>query len=269
VEEIFLVNKVNKSGSSRGIASIFIIAGVFFIIISFLFEMQIAAFIGLGFTFWGAIFTITRKGKYVEGSLLDSSAKTAYSTIDRMINDFKYITSAYFIPSYSQDIHLPDYLNNLKEPIVYLSDGFSGTPSVEEIIAGKFVSEKKRGIFITSPGSGLMAQMERQMQVDFSKVNLQELCTLIPRCLNEYYNLTKTLEMEVLDKGVTLKATGVLYESFYSSKPLRSVNLLGCPIVNAVACALAKNYGKTVTIQKQVISPDNFGVEVIFNFMQG
>ena len=36
---------------------------------------QIAAFIGLGLTFWGAIFAVARNGKYIESSLLDGARK--------------------------------------------------------------------------------------------------------------------------------------------------------------------------------------------------
>ncbi len=258
-----------SKGSLNGLASFFFVAGVLFLVASFLYELQIAAFIGLGFTFWGAIFTLTRRGKYVESSLLDSTAKSAYSTLDRMINDLKYITQAYYIPSYPQDANLPDYLKNLKDPLVFLSDVFSGKASAEDIVAGKFLASKSPGVFITSPGSGLMVQMERHLQLDFSKIPLHELCTLLPQCSSEILNITKTLDMKAVDNGVALKATGILYESLYKPKAMRSVTLLGCPVVSAVACALAKNTGKTVVIQKQEIFPSNVGVDVLFSFVQG
>jgi hypothetical protein len=98
-----------ESNSSTSIAGVFL---------AVLFDLQIVAFIGLGLTFWGAIFALTRTGKYVESSLLDGTAKSGYSTIERMINDLKFNAQGYYIPAYPKDVILPDYLKNLKEPVV-------------------------------------------------------------------------------------------------------------------------------------------------------
>ena len=257
-----------RINASLRIAGVFLVAGVLLLAYSMLFELQIAAFIGLGLTFWGAIFALARNGKYVESSLLDSTAKSAYSTIDRMINDLNSNGQGYYIPAYPQDENIPEYLINLKEPVVFISESFDGKPSVEELAAGKFLSTKMRGVFITSPGSGLMAQMEKQLQLDFSKTTIQELCGILPRCITENFNLARVLDMKVLKNGVSLKATGILYESLYSSeRTFKSVSVLGCPVVSAVASALAKTSGKTVIIKEQTFSPRNFGVYVVFNFI--
>jgi hypothetical protein len=257
-----------KSNTSLQIAALFLAIGVLLLVYSMLYGLQIAAFIGLGLTFWGAIFTLTRNGKYVESSLLDSTAKSAYSTIDRMINDLKFNGQGYYIPAYPQDVNIPEYLKNLKEPVVFISESFDGKPSVEELATGKFLSAKTHGMFITSPGSGLMAQMEKQLQLDFSKTNIQELTSILPRCLTEQFNLAKSADMTVLENGVSFKATGILYESLYRPETtLKSVSMLGCPVVSAVACALAKTSGKTVVIKEQVLSPGNCGVYAVFNFI--
>ena len=237
---------------------------------SVLFNLQVLAFIGLGLFFWGAIFSVTRAGRFVDGSLLDSSAEATYSTIDRMINDLRFNGRGYYIPAYPQSALIPDYLKNLKNSVVFISDeSFVGLPAVEELAAGKFLSERSRGVFIISPGSGLLSQIERRLNVDFATVQVNELCNLMPRCMTEFFNLAKDMEMKVLDDStVKLNVTGVLYESLY--KPdniLKSVGLLGCPVVSAVACALAKSSGKTVVIREQFILPNGSGVEALFNFV--
>ncbi len=228
--------------------------------------MQIAAFIGLGLTFWGAVFALTRTGKYVESSLLDSSARSTYSTIDRMINDLEYSGQGYYIPAYPQDVFLPDYLKNLREPVVFISESFDGKPSIDELATGKFISARTRGVFVTSPGSGVMAQVERQLQIDLSKISLNELTEVLPKCLTESLNLAKSADMTLTPNGASFKATGILYTSLYNpeSKP-KSLSLLGCPVVSAVACSLAKTSGKTVVIKEQATSGTS--VFAVFNFV--
>ena len=135
-----------------------------------------------------------------------------------MINDLKFNGQGYYIPAYPQHDYLPEYLKNLKEPVVFISENFDGKPPVDELAVGKFLSEKTHGAFITSPGSGLMAQMEKQLQLDFSKIDIQELMGLLPRCLTEQFNLAKSVDMTFLENGINFKATGILFESLYRTR---------------------------------------------------
>lgn len=257
-----------QSNNSIRISAIFLAVGILLLVYSILFGMQVEAFIGLGLTFWGALFALARSGKYVESSLLDGTAKSAYSTIERMINDLKFNGQGYYLSPYPQDATLPEYLRNLKEPVVFISESFDGKPSVDELASGKFLSEKSRGVFIASPGSGIMMQMEKRLQLDFSKVEMTELIELLPKCLTEQFNLAKSANLAQSENGVNFKATGILYESLYRTPtPLKSVTMLGCPVVSAVACALAKNSGKTVVIKEQVLTANNCSVQVVFNFI--
>ncbi|MCW3995062.1 MAG: hypothetical protein NWE98_02790 [Candidatus Bathyarchaeota archaeon] len=254
--------------NSLKIAAVFLSVGVVLLAYAILFEMQIAAFVGLGLTFWGAVFSLARSRKHVDSSLLDGTAKSSYSTIDRMINDLKYNGRGYFIPAYPRDVFLPEYLQNLREPVVFISESFDGKPSIEELAEGKFLSAKANGVFITSPGAGILSQMEKQVQLDFSKIDLQELAQIVPSCLTGTFNLVRNADMTILGDEVGFRAVGNLYESLYrSAPPLKSVNLLGCPVVSAVASAVAKTSGKTVIIKEQVLSPGNCGVHVIFGFI--
>jgi hypothetical protein len=252
---LILKSGSKKNTSALGIAGAFLAVGVALLVFSVLFEMQIAAFVGLGLTFWGAVFGLTRSGNYVDSGLLDSSARSTYSTIDRMINDLKYSGQGYYIPAYPRDVFLPDYLKNLREPVVFISESFDGKPSIDELAQGKFISARTRGVFVTSPGAGVMAQVERQLQLDLSKISLEELSDILPKCLTENLNLAKSADMTLTPNGAEFRASGILYESLYDpeSKP-KSLSLLGCPVVSGVACALAKTSGKTVVITEQEAS---------------
>lgn len=256
-----------KSNAALQFAGAFLVAGVVLLVFSMLLGMQIAAFIGLGLTFWGAVLALTRSGKYVESSLLDSSARSTYTTVDRMINDLKFNGQGFYIPAYPKDVFLPEYLKNLKEPVVFVSESFNGKPSIDELASGKFISSQTRGFFITSPGSGIMAQVEKQMRLDLSKINLSDLCEILPRCLTENLNLARNAEMALLPTGANFKATGIIYESLYNAetKP-KSVDMLGCPLVSAVASALAKASGKTVVIKELVQLPGN-SVNAVLSFV--
>lgn len=259
-------HKNNRSPSR--LAGPFLAVGILLLFYALLSGLQIAAFIGLGLAFWGALFSLARNGRYVESSLADSTAKSEYLTFDRLIGDLKFKAQGYYLPAYAQDVNIPDYLKSLREPVVFISENFDGKPPIDELASGKFLSEKANGVFVTAPGGGLMTQMERRLQIDFSKFSVEELSDVLPRSIVEMLNVAKSANFSVLADGVGFEATGVLYQSLYrADPPMKSVSVLGCPLVSAVASSLAKTTGKTVVIKEQVLSPVNCGVHAVFNYV--
>jgi len=225
----------------------------------------------MGLTFWGALFLLIRPMRYVEGSLLDSTTTSLYSTIDRIIKNFGYKGDGYYIPPYPKDVYLPDHLKGLKDTVVFVSaENDSNMPSIEELAEGKFLIENPKGVLVIPPGSGLLSQIEKELKIDFAKTQLNELCEIMPRFILENFSLAKEMEMELGEGQVYLKTFDSLYKNLYSAENnLKSISLLGCPIVSAVACAIAKASGKTVTIQKQKVSPDGLAIEVWYRIAQG
>lgn len=266
------MKKVNaiKNDSLR-IAGIFLTLGISTLIAAVLYNSTIFSFIGLGLVLWGAIFFAAKPGKFVENSLLESTINPTYATLERIINDLNYNKRSYYLPAYSQNGFLPEYFKNLKDSVVFVSgDDFVGLPSVEEMVGGKFLSQKDHGMFVVSPGSGILNQIERKVNIDFTTVPVSELCSILPRCMTEFFNLAKEMELQVVnDSLVRLSVEGLLYESLYiPENPLRSVGLLGCPTVSAVACALAKSSRKAVIIKEQRFFA-NGRVEVEFAYVTG
>jgi hypothetical protein len=206
----------------------------------------------------------------VEGSLLNSAAVASYSTIDRIIKDLKYTGKGYYIPPYPKDVYLPEHLKGLKDAIVFVSaESNAVMPSIGEMAEGKFLVKNPKGMLVAPPGLGLLTQIEKKLNVDFTKIELSELCDVLPRFILDNF-LAKNIVMTLEGNQANLKIIDSLYKNLYSAENnLRSVSILGCPIVSAVACALAKASGKTVTIQKKKVSPDDSTIEVWYRIVQG
>jgi hypothetical protein len=82
-EQLQTLNR--RSATRTGI--VFAIPGILSIVFSIISQSQVLAFIGLGLTFWGALFYLVRPIAYVRGSFLSTTATTYYQTIDRIIRD--------------------------------------------------------------------------------------------------------------------------------------------------------------------------------------
>ena len=113
-----------------------IVPGALSLILSIVTNSPVLAFIGLGLTFWGALFLFIRPLRYVESSLLISTATSTYTTIDRIAKDLKQKGKSYYIPPYPEEIYLPEHLKGLKDMLIFIPTDSSITmPPIEEILA--------------------------------------------------------------------------------------------------------------------------------------
>ena len=260
---------MNRRSASR-IGVVFAVPGVLSLAFSVVTASSVLAFIGLGLTFWGALFFLVRPVAYVKGSVLSMTAVTLYSTIDRIIGDLKYKGNGLYVPPYPRDVYLPEHLKGLKESIVFISAAAdSGPPSVEEIASSRFMTRKPKGICITAPGSGLVDQFEKLLGADLTRMSLEDLCASLPQVVLENFQFAKEIEMKTEDNRVILKTFDSVFKNLYVEEGPKSVRILGCPLASAVASALGRVTGKATLIGSVNTSPDVQTIEVSFSFKEG
>ncbi len=246
-----------------------LIIGALSLLGSLIASSTILAFIGLGLTFWGALFLFTRPIEFVRGSLLDWTAIASYTTMDRMLEGLSYKGKGVYVPPYPKDVYLPEYLKGLKEMIVFISATNSPEmPTIEEIARKEFLVKNPKGVCISPPGYGLMSLFEKEMRTDFSHIDIENLYNILPKVAD--LRLAGGLEIETENNSIRITIIDSIYKNLYSrERALKSVHLIGCPLVSAVACALAKTAGKNVVIVKDKVSPDLKKIEVWYQTIEG
>ena len=251
------------------ISGAFIIPGALSLGVSILTGSQALAFIGLGLTFWGALFLFIKPATYVETSILESTAISTYALIDRAMKELKQKTKAYYIPPYPEEVFLPDHLKGLKDTVVFIPAETGGIlPSIEEMAAGKFNLTNPKGICLTPPGLELLSRIEKETRTETRKLEFSEFCETLPEIILENLQLAKEIEIENEEKQVTLKLTDSIYKNLYTNQQISSVHIIGCPLVSAIACAISKTTGKIVTIQKDLVSPDEKTIMISYRIME-
>lgn len=260
-----------RSAVSIRIGLILLLSGLLCLVLSVFENQQVLALIGLGLTFWGVLFFVVAPTRYVEGSLLYNASIGSYLTIDRIINDFKYSGKGYYIPSYPEDVYTPEHLKGLKETVVFISaEKEDSMPSLQDIAEKKFLTEKPKGIIISPPGIGLFYQIEKKSKIDFTTIELDQLCQVLPAIILENFGLAQSVAMTLEENSVKLRVTDSLYNPLYKEQnKSKSVGLLGCPLVSAIGCILAKTARKNVSIEKSQILPDGSTIEVLYKIMRG
>jgi len=248
-----------------------LIIGVPVLVASIAATSTILAFIGLSLTFWGVLFLFAKPTKFVRSTLLDSTALSSYTTIDRIVDDLNYKGKPTYIPPYPKEAYLPEYLKGLKEMIVFISaEDIATTPTIEEMAKKQFLVKNPEGICVAPPGSGLASLFEKESRVDFTKIDLDGLYNSLPTVIMNNLELASNFEIDAENELIHVKIHDSVYRDLYFIEPkLKSLHSVGCPLTSAVACALAKTTGKLVTIAKSQVSPDLKTIEVWYRIVEG
>jgi len=260
----------SKRTPSGKIGFILLAIGALTLVGSVVKTSTVLAFIGLGLTFWGALFLFARPIKFVRSTLLDSTAISSYTTIDRMIQDLNHKGKPIYIPPYPKEAYLPEYLKGLKEMIVFIpAEDTLAMPTIEEMMKKQFLLTNPKGMCIAPPGYGLINLFEKELKTEFTQINLERLCSSLPTIIVKNLELAKELEINPENNFIHIKMVDSAYKDLYSIEHgFKSIHLIGCPLASAIACALAKTTAKLVTIVKDAVSPDLKTIEVWYQTLE-
>jgi hypothetical protein len=241
-----------------------VISGVMMLAGAFCASSTILAFIGLSFSFWGILFFFIKPARYVRASALDSTAISLYKTVDRIADDLGHYGKVFTVPPYPEDVYLPGHLRGLKEMIVLISAEDEPTmPTIEEIAKQKFILEDHKGLCITPPGLGVMSMLEDEARMDFAKTDGEDLLEVISKLITNDFELARNMEVYEEENTKQIRIEDSIFKKLYSRESrLKSVHLLGCPLVNAITCTLSKASGKVVETTKIRVSADLKTIEL-------
>ena len=252
-----------KRNPSEIIGYILLLFGAISLMASIIYVSSILAFIGLGLTFWGALLLFIRPTKLVKANLLDSTAISSLTTINRIIDDLKYKGKAIYLP--------PRYLKGLKGGTIFIpSKKEIIIPPAEEVAEEKVFLKNPNGIYLTPLGLGLVNLYEKELGTDFAKANLNYLQNNLPKLFIEDLEIAEDLEINVEANMIQVKITGSIYKNFCKeARKLPNIcGSLGCPLCSSIACALTRAAGKPVIIENNSFSDDANTIEVCYRIIE-
>jgi len=229
---------------ARKLALTFLFFGVISLISSVVFASYILAFLGLGLTFWGALFFFIRPVTYVKSSLLDSTIMPLLLALDRVLTQLNYQGNAIYLP--------PRSLNESQEGTLFIAaEKKSEMPAIEDISKGK-VFMNPHGMCLVPLGQGLVNLFEKELGINMFKTDFNYLQNNLPRLFIEDLELVEDFKMDVKGDVVHVRMKGSVYSDVCSevSRLTNICSRVGCPLCSAIAYALAKATGKAVTIEK-------------------
>ena len=241
-----------------------LLLGIIALISSIPYASSILAFIGLGLAFWGALLLYIKPIRYVKASLLDSTAISTLTTIDRVIADLNYKGKGIYLP--------PRYLKEFKAGIVFVpSERAIVIPPIEEVAKEKVFLKNPRGICVAPPGLSLVNLYEKELGTDFAKADLNYLQSNLPKLFIEGLEMAEDLELNVESNIIHVKIVGSIYADLCKELRKTSSNVcssFGCPLCGSIALALTRATGKPIIIEKAEPSEDDKTIEAYYKSLE-
>jgi hypothetical protein len=206
------------------------------------------AFIGLGLTFWGALFLYIKPTKYVKSNLLNITSFSTLVNIEKLLTDKRVNSGGIYLP--------PNRLQDYTSSLVFVPTKPNQTlPTTKETDVKVLEIKQPAGLLITPPGLALSMLLEKELKMSFMETSIKDLETQLPILFDrleiirhrahliiqpEEYRVTANIRNSILDD--------LCHQAAKLEKTHKTV---GCPLSSALACIFAKATGKPITIDAE------------------
>jgi len=241
--------KISAARVDRAVGLVMLVGGFIFLLASAIYDSYVAAFVGLGLTFWGALVLLIMPTKYVKLELMTAASSSLVANFQEMLDLTAFNGKGTYLP--------PNLLRDFQSSLVFIPvDSGETLPKREDIPKDKS-HRSSAGLFLIPPGLALSRLFEKKLGKSFTEVNLDQLARELPKLFDEL-EITKSTLVSVEDNSIIVEARNHVFNDLceQTRKLERTHEAVGCPFSSAIACALAKAAGKPVTLEKEEQSPD-------------
>ena len=247
---------MQRTGSRKGINRIAVFAmlalGVGLTVTSGIYVSSFLAILGVAIIFWGTILLYITPTKHAPLTLLNASALSNTSNIERILSEHNVAQKGVYLP--------PQNLIPLESSLIFVPEKPNQPlPKRENTIDQKLTANNQKGIFITPPGFALSKIFEQELGISFTKTDLTYIREKLPKLLIETMELAENVEIQTQNNTIILQIVNNIFSGVCQEtrKFPRTHETVGCLLPSAIACALAKATGKPIVIANEKQSQDN------------
>lgn len=226
--------------------------GIGLTVTSGIYVSSFLAILGVAIIFWGAILLYITPTKQVPLTLLNASALSNTSNIERILSEHNAAQKGVYLP--------PKNLIDIESSLIFIPEKPNQPlPKREDTTDQKLIAPNQKGIFLTPPGLSLSRIFEQELGVSFTKTDIKYIQEKLPKLLIETMGLAENVEIQTQNITITTQIAGnILSEVCQETRKLpRTHEAVGCLLPSAIACALAKATGKPIVIANEKQSQDN------------
>lgn len=229
---------------------VMLLLGLIALLSSILYSSYILAFIGLGLTFWGALFLYIKPTKYVKLELLNAASISTLANIEKVLTKIETNLRGIYLP--------PNRLEDYSSSLVFIpAKPNNHLPTSKEINPQEMECKNPEGLLITPPGLALSKLLEKENGKTFTETSVGDLQKQLPKLL-EALHITRNTMVQTEGDTIIIEMSNHLFENLCKeTRTLEKTHeTIGCLLSSALACVLAKATGKPITIEKEEKLPD-------------
>lgn len=242
------------------IGYILLVLGLDLIAIAIYYSHNVAAFIGIALTFWGALILYIRPIRFIRKDILDSTITEPYESYEKLIEELGYEGTPQHIS--------PSTLWGLRNVVLYIPrTNKIPKPTDEYLSAEKAIINNPQAIKLTPPGLGLSRLIENELKTDFTTVNLEHLQYNLEKALVEGLEIADAFKMEILEQEVHVSMKATLFDQAIQGQNEEGKIHVGDPLNSAIACILARSTRKPIVIENIQIDPKDNTIKTVYKIL--
>jgi hypothetical protein len=257
-----------------------ILLGVVVLIASAFLLSSFFAIIGFSLVFWGTLLLYIIPTKTNSAMLVNAAAEVASANIERLLQTSSGQKGIYLpISSAKSKYNIFQNSNQKSSEKVEVFIPNSSKISIHNISDHQLTIND--GIFITPHGMSLYRVFEHQMGKPLSKINLNQLTSIMPSILTKGSKFAESVDMQLGEsttffcgkpccRELKVKVVKSIFEpTCQDSDKQPQLNLqIGCILASALACALALVIHKPVTIANEDYDKEKKITQITFVFKE-
>ncbi|MEM2856686.1 MAG: hypothetical protein QW416_06260 [Candidatus Nitrosocaldaceae archaeon] len=222
------------------ISIILLSLGALSLIVSYIYEVLILTFIGLGLILFGAVIFYSLPSRFISDKALSLSIDATKSLV-YIIQNLGYKGRAVFL--------YPNTLDGLSKGIIFIpvNDGID-LPNEDELAKMQFMY--KEGIAIPSHANSIIKSLEETLNINLIMVDIAELNTKLKQFFVDELRVIDDINIKVENDEIMMNINGKSASEICRSISMVDKNNLGCPFCASVAFMISKITGSPVIIEE-------------------
>ncbi len=253
----FEKTRLNYEGTKlTGLALAF--AGGASLITSYFHDSLILTVIGLGLTFWGALFLYITHVRTVPEDIISAMPISMIKALDKLLAELGYNGRCNFI--------YPRSLGGLTKGYIFLS-AENSVPDNNELMREIVFHNNPKGILLPAPSHSMVDLYEKILDLNFALADMKYLAQNLPKLLVEDLKLADQMSMTHNGNSVRVNIVGRSLAALCDNITRNTVNgeRLGCPICSSLALVFAKTSGRPVLIKSSKASTE--GIKITYELV--
>jgi hypothetical protein len=254
------IRKLKRKPDGR-IGYILLVLGFILVALAIYYSHNVATFIGIALTFWGALLLYIRPTRFIRKDILDSTITESSETYYKLIEELGYKGTPQHIS--------PSTLWGLRNTVLFIPrSNNTPKPTDEQFSADEAIINDPQAIKLTPPGLGLSRLIENELKTDFNTVNLEYLQYNLEKALVEGLEIVEAFQMEIskLKVQVEMKAT-IFDQAIKDQNKEVEKRHIGNPLNSAIACIIARSTRKPIVIENIQIESNEKMMKVDFRIL--